>query len=228
MRALDTQEKLFTASFSPLLAPIPPHQHSSPHRNPAPLPTASAPFTAFPTLAKAITLLLLPFVGIGLFLLRRNFQRGGMSRNLVAQLAQKMAGRGGPHGGGGGLGGPMMGEGGGAPWTQRAPTEGALSSLFARMLGGGIRGMQLVGVLRRCVREDIGCARVPARFFCFLASTALPPADHCKGVIQSQCGRRLEGMLLKAMIDLCVCRWWPRARSPAVRLRIRSRGNTPP
>ncbi|CAM9635682.1 unnamed protein product [Ectocarpus fasciculatus] len=38
----------------------------------------------------AITLLLLPFVGIGLFLLRRNFQRGGMSRNLVARFVQKM------------------------------------------------------------------------------------------------------------------------------------------
>ncbi|CAM9913634.1 unnamed protein product, partial [Ectocarpus sp. 12 AP-2014] len=101
----------------------------------------------------AITLLLLPFVGIGLFLLRRNFQRGGMSRNLVARLAQKMAERGGPHGGGGGLGGPMMGGGGGAPRMQRAPTEGALSSLFAQMLGGGIRGMQLVGVLRSEVEK---------------------------------------------------------------------------
>ncbi|CAM9818536.1 unnamed protein product [Ectocarpus sp. 12 AP-2014] len=101
----------------------------------------------------AITLLLLPFVGIGLFLLRRNFQRGGMSRNLVVRLAQKMAERGGPHGGGGGLGGPMMGGGGGAPWMQRAPTEGALSSLFSQMLGGGIRGMQLVGVLRSEVEK---------------------------------------------------------------------------
>ncbi|CBJ32478.1 expressed unknown protein [Ectocarpus siliculosus] len=104
----------------------------------------------------AITLLLLPFVGIGLFLLRRNFQRGGMSRNLVARLAQKMAERGGSHGGGlggGGLGGPMMGGGGGTPRMQRSPTEGALSSLFARMLGGGIRGMQLVGVLRSEVEK---------------------------------------------------------------------------
>ena len=45
-------------------------------------------------------------------------------------------------GGGGGLG--PMGE-----WMHRAPTQGVMSSLLARMLGGGIRGMELVSVLRR-------------------------------------------------------------------------------
>ncbi|CAM9141769.1 unnamed protein product, partial [Hapterophycus canaliculatus] len=100
----------------------------------------------------AIALLLLPFIGIGLFLLRRNFQRGGVSRNLVAGLARKMAERGGVAGGGAGGFGPVAGAGGagggGVPWMQRAPVEGMLSSLLARMLGGGIRGMELVGVLR--------------------------------------------------------------------------------
>lgn len=98
----------------------------------------------------AITLLLLPFVGLGLFLLRRNFQRGGISRGLVAGLARKMAERGGVSGGGGF--GPMMGSGGGGVSSmQGTPKEGALSSLLARMLGGGLRGMELVGVLRRCM-----------------------------------------------------------------------------
>ncbi|CAN0244046.1 unnamed protein product, partial [Scytosiphon promiscuus] len=36
---------------------------------------------------------------------------------------------------------------------QRAPTEGMLSSLLGRMLGGGIRGMELVGVLRSEVEK---------------------------------------------------------------------------
>ncbi|CAN0299441.1 unnamed protein product, partial [Scytosiphon promiscuus] len=98
----------------------------------------------------------LPFIGIGLFLLRRNFQRGGMSRNIVAGLARKMAERGGGGGGAGGFG-PMMGSGGagkgGVPWMQRAPAEGVLSSLLGRMLGGGIRGMELVGVLRSEVEK---------------------------------------------------------------------------
>lgn len=97
----------------------------------------------------AITLLLLPFVGIGLFLLRRNFQRGGISKNL-AGLARKMAE---PAKGGGGNSGPMMGGGGGGvfPSIQRSPTGGLLSSILTRMLGGGRRWMELLGAFRRWV-----------------------------------------------------------------------------
>eukprot|EP00904_Undaria_pinnatifida_P012785 jgi/Undpi1/8637/HiC_scaffold_25.g11102.m1 len=53
---------------------------------------------------------------------------------------------GGGGGGGGGLG--PMGE-----WMHRAPTQGVMSSLLARMLGGGIRGMELVSVLRSEVKR---------------------------------------------------------------------------
>lgn len=95
----------------------------------------------------AITVILLPFVGLGLFLLRRNFQRGGVSRNLAAGLARKMAERAGGAGGGGG--GVSGGGGGGVPWMHQSPTEGALSSLLAIMLGG-MSGTELVSVLRRC------------------------------------------------------------------------------
>lgn len=118
----------------------------------APVPSRPVPCCVPP----AIALLLLPVIGIALFLLRRNFQRGGMSRNVVAGLARKMAERGSGSGGGGGSAGgfgPMAGGGGagggGVPWMQRAPTEGVLWSLLGRMLGGRIRGMELVGVLRR-------------------------------------------------------------------------------
>lgn len=49
---------------------------------------------------------------------------------------------------------------------QRAPTEGMLSSLLGRMLGGGIRGIELVGVLRRyacvCV-HGIWCPKYGCR-----------------------------------------------------------------
>ncbi|CAM9934575.1 unnamed protein product, partial [Laminaria digitata] len=38
-------------------------------------------------------------------------------------------------------------------WMQRAPTQGVMSSLLARMLGGGIRGMKLVSVLRSEVKR---------------------------------------------------------------------------
>lgn len=108
---------------------------------------ASPPLSRFPPIP-AITLLLLPFIGVGLFLLRRNFQRGGVSRKVVAGLARKMAERGhypagGVGGGGGGGVGPID------QWMQRAPSQGMWSSVLARMLGGGLRAMELVGVLRR-------------------------------------------------------------------------------
>ncbi|CAN0272072.1 unnamed protein product [Pylaiella littoralis] len=108
----------------------------------------------------ATILLLLPFVAIGLFLLRRNFQRGGISKNLAAELARKLAELGGVRSGGGGGGGnfgPMMGGGGGGgafpSSMQGTPTEGVLSSLLARMLGPGLRWIKLVGVLRSEVEK---------------------------------------------------------------------------
>lgn len=115
----------------------------------------SSPFLLFACLP-AVTLLLLPFLGLGFFLLRRNFQRGGISQVIAASMARKMAERsmrGGVPGtgvggssGGGGIGnvGPM------GQWMQRAPTQGILSSVLSSMLGGGIRGMELLGVLQRC------------------------------------------------------------------------------
>eukprot|EP00752_Nemacystus_decipiens_P006258 g5643.t1 len=93
----------------------------------------------------AITLLLLPFVGIALFLLRRNFQRGGVSRNLAAGLARRMAERGGVAAGG------DFGGVGGVPGAQQDPTGGGLSALLATMLGGGLSGLELVSAMRRCV-----------------------------------------------------------------------------
>lgn len=40
-----------------------------------------------------------------------------------------------------------------AQWMQRAPTEGFLSTMLSQMLGGGIRGMQLVNILRGYVQS---------------------------------------------------------------------------
>lgn len=85
----------------------------------------------------AVTLLLLPFVGLGLFLLRRNYQRGGRSRNLANGLARKMAERAGVSGGGGQF-----------PSLQKGP-EGVLSSLLSVMFKVGHRGMAHVEKLRR-------------------------------------------------------------------------------
>lgn len=71
---------------------------------------------------------------------------------MVSGLARKMAERG--HFPGGGVGASGGGGGGGVgggpigQWMQRAPSQGMWSSLLARMLGGGIRGMELVEVLR--------------------------------------------------------------------------------
>lgn len=106
----------------------------------------------------AITLLLLPFVWLGLFLLRRNFQRGGVSRNLAAGLARRMAKRaGGLEGGGGGVGG--------VPWMQGgAPAEVSLFSRLAVMLGEGLKGMELLGALRRCILRSLYKLRWISRF----------------------------------------------------------------
>ncbi|CAN0041688.1 unnamed protein product [Ascophyllum nodosum] len=95
----------------------------------------------------AITLLLLPFIGLALYLLRRDFQRGGPSRGLAESVARRMAERADRGFPPGAVGGPM------AHWMQRAPTEGLLSTVLSQTLGGGIRGMQLVGVLRSEVKN---------------------------------------------------------------------------
>lgn len=147
----DTTGKNCTIFLSVPLQPPPPSLSTLPD---------TPPFTS------AITLLLLPFVGLALFLLRRNFQRGGVSRNLAAGLARRMAERGG--GGVGGVGGDFG--------VQGTSTGGSLSSLLAAMLGSGLRGMELVAQMRRCVLWLVSLSR-PRRMYGCMYITAVCTLD---------------------------------------------------